>query len=150
MLRRFFSKSGKAQQARKPEQAPTPVPERPVLRILMLEDESALSAILREYLEFNSCKVTCVKSGVEGLKRVMAHDFDAIVCDMLLPSLPGDMFYIAVQKVKPDLCKRFVFMTGHKGDKKIDDFIRSVGGLMLWKPFEPHELLRAIDSVIIS
>jgi DNA-binding response OmpR family regulator len=117
-------------------------------KILMLEDEGDLTVMLKQYLESNGFRVTTVTNGVEGLKKIMLEDFDVIVCDMLMPNLPGDMFYIAVQKVKPHLCRRFIFMTGHKGDKKIDDFVRKVHGMMLWKPFQPHELLEAIKYVL--
>ena len=116
--------------------------------VLMLEDEGELTEVLKEYLEGHAFRVTCVKNGVDGLKLVMSRDFDVILCDMLMPNLPGDMFYLAVQKVKPHLCRRFIFMTGHKGDKKIDDFIRNVRGIMLWKPFHPHELLDTIKYAL--
>jgi len=116
--------------------------------ILMLEDEGELTDTLKSYLEGNSFRVTCVKNGVEGIKKIMKEDFDIILCDMLMPNLPGDMFYLAVQKVKPHLCRRFIFMTGHKGDRKIDDFIRQVRGVMLWKPFHPHDLLDTINSLL--
>ena len=39
-------------------------------------------------------------------------------------------------------------MTGHTGDTTIDTFIRNVHGLMLWKPFQLHEVLDAIETVI--
>ena len=58
------------------------------------------------------------------------------------------MFYRAVERVRPNLCKRFIFMTGHTGDKEIDTFIRGVRGLMLWKPFQIHEVLDAIKIVL--
>ncbi len=116
--------------------------------VLMLEDEGDLTEVLKEYLEGHDFRVTCVKNGLDGLKQVMSREFDIILCDMLMPNLPGDMFYLAVQKVKPNLCRRFIFMTGHKGEKKIDDFIRSVRGVVLWKPFHPHELLDTIKCVL--
>jgi DNA-binding response OmpR family regulator len=116
--------------------------------ILLLDDESDLTDILKGFLEQNGFRVVCVKNGVDGLKKVMVQDFDVILCDMMMPQLPGDKFYIAVERVKPQLSKRFIFMTGHKGDKKIDDFIRSVKGVMLWKPFQTHEMLDAINLVL--
>ena len=64
------------------------------------------------------------------------------------PNLSGDMFYMAVERTKPNLCKRFIFMTGHKGDPKIDAFIRKVRGLMLWKPFELHDLQATIEAIL--
>ena len=115
--------------------------------ILLLEDDDQFASILQEFLELYSCKVTRVKDGVEGLRRIVTADFDLILCDMVMPTFPGDKFYIAVERVKPMLCKRFVFMTGHKADPKWDSFIRSVRGLILWKPFQMHDLLIAMRTV---
>jgi DNA-binding response OmpR family regulator len=130
-----------------PDDAP-PVDQAQFEHILMLEDEGDLTAMLKEYLEAQNLRVTTVGNGVDGLKQIMAQDFDIIICDMLMPNLPGDMFYVAVQKVKPHLCRRFIFMTGHKGDRKIDEFIRKVHGVMMWKPFRPDELLDTIKYVL--
>jgi len=120
----------------------------PVRDVLMLDDEKEFSDVLKDFLTEHNFRVTSVRSGVEGLKKVMVADFDLILCDMLMPGLPGDMFYIAVEKTKPQLCKRFIFMTGHRGDKKIDQFIRSVKGIMLWKPFRPNDLLSMMHTVL--
>lgn len=117
-------------------------------KCLLLDDDEGFSNLISEFLRSKNFQVTTVGSGVEGLKKIMADDFDVVICDMVMPHLPGDMFYIAVERTKPRLCKRFIFVTGHKGDPKIDDFIRKVGGLMLWKPFQLHELATAVDVVL--
>ena len=117
-------------------------------KILILDDDENLTALLREFLETMDYQIAVVTSGVDGVKRIMNESFDVIVCDMMMPHMPGDMFYKAVERTKPHLAKRFVFMTGHKGDPKIDAFIRSVKGLMLWKPFEMHQLTDAIKLVL--
>ncbi|HYE30633.1 MAG TPA: response regulator [Methylomirabilota bacterium] len=119
-----------------------------IRNLLMLEDDVDTACLLKEYLETANFKVTIVPSGVEGLKHIMATSFDAILCDMLMPNLPGDMFYLAVQRIKPELCKRFIFMTGHSADPKWDAFVRKVGGVMLFKPFEMQMLTAAIERTI--
>ena len=115
--------------------------------ILLLEDDDQFASILQEFLELYSCRVTRARNGVEGLQQIIRTDFDVILCDMVMPTFPGDKFYIAVERVKPILCKRFIFMTGHKADPKWDSFIRSVRGLILWKPFQMHDLLIAMRTV---
>src|SRR2546425_3501912 len=115
--------------------------------ILLFEDDDQFASILQESVELSCCNVTRVKGGVEGLGRIVTADFDLILCDMVMPTFPGDKFYIAVERVKPILCKRFIFMTGHKADPKWDSFIRSVRGLILWKPFQMHDLLMAMRTV---
>jgi len=117
-------------------------------RLLVLEDDPNFQALLREYLESVPFEVVAVNNGVEGLKAVMAQKFDAIICDMLMPTLPGDMFYRAVERTKPELCRRFIFITGFKGNPKIDDFIRSIKGTILQKPFHMGDLRETISFTL--
>jgi two-component system, NtrC family, sensor kinase len=117
-------------------------------RILVLDDDKDFIFLLREFLIEQHFEVIAVENGVEGVKQVMATDFDIILCDMAMPKLSGDMFYLAVERTKPHLCKRFIFMTGHSGDAKITEFIRRVRGLVLWKPFELYMLTEAIKTVL--
>jgi len=116
--------------------------------VLLLEDDPVSANLLKSFLEERDFRVTHVTSGAEGVQKVMAVDFDVILCDMVMPAFPGDMFYRAVERTRPHLCRRFIFMTGHAGNARIDAFIRSVRGFMLWKPFQLHEVLDAIKTVL--
>jgi len=60
--------------------------------ILLLDDDIDLADTLKLLLESRNYVVTTVKNGVEGLHEIMAFDFDIVMCDMLMPSMPGDMF----------------------------------------------------------
>ena len=117
-------------------------------KILLLEDDLHFADVVKVYLESLFFEVTAVKSGVEGLKAIMSQDYDVIICDMLMPSLPGDMFYLAVEKTKPYLCKKFIFITGHKGLSKIDNFIKTINGTMLPKPFHMDALRETITYAL--
>ncbi len=121
---------------------------RKAIHVLMVEDEKAFIETLVPFIELNGYKVDAAENGVDALKLVMAKDYDLILCDMQMPKLSGDMFYLAVERVKPQQCKRFVFMSGHKGDPKTDDFIRKINGMLLWKPFEAEELLNTMQLVL--
>ena len=119
-----------------------------IKNILLVDDDVELADSLRALLEAHNFVVTTAKNGVEGIKEVMGLDFDAIVCDMVMPGMAGDMFFLAVQRTKPELCKRFVFITAHSGDAKVDTFIRSVDGLVLFKPVRIDDLVRMIGLAI--
>ena len=119
----------------------------PVKRVLLLEDDVELCHALKDWLEMNECAVTIVHRGVEGLSEVMKSDFDAIVCDMIMPLMPGDMFYLAVSKAKPHLCTRFVFVTGHRDRPDIAKFLWEFHGPTLNKPLDLEELLSAVRQV---
>ena len=116
--------------------------------MLLLEDDGDFTQLLQEFLVPQGFEITCVANGADGLRKTMAIDFDIILCDMMMPTLPGDMFYMAVERIKPHLCKRFIFMTGYKGDPKYDAFVRKVKGLVLWKPFHLQDLQDSIDHIL--
>ena len=119
----------------------------PPKKILIVDDDAAFADLTRGILQENGYQVDVAADGVQGIKKIMAGDYSIILCDMVMPNLAGDMFYTAVERVKPHLCKRFIFMTGHRGDRKVDEFIRKVRGLMLWKPFQANILMESIQAI---
>jgi len=122
----------------------------PRKKILLLEDDVTFQEVMRDFLESHFYEVVAVKNGVEGVREIMAHDFEVIICDMMMPSLPGDMFYLAVERMRPHLCNRFIFITGLRGNCKVTDFIRRVNGTMLHKPFHVDDLLEIIGFVQVK
>ena len=115
--------------------------------VLLLEDDLQFKEIMNEFLHSHGFKVVSVANGVEGVHEVLAKDFEVILCDMMMPTLPGDMFFRAVERMRPHLCNRFIFMTGHRGNTKVNDFIRTVNGTILAKPFHVDDLLEMIAFV---
>lgn len=113
--------------------------------VLVLEDDVNQALALKVMLETAGFMVTTVENGVDGLHEIMGFDFDAIVCDMMMPKMPGEMFYLAVSRAKPHLCKRFVFITGYGDDQKISEFIDRVQGHVLHKPLSEEELVRMVS-----
>jgi DNA-binding response OmpR family regulator len=113
-------------------------------KVLLLEDDPAFKEIMTDFLTESGYTVVAVQNGVEGVHEVLASDFEVILCDMMMPTLPGDMFYRAVERMRPHLCERFIFMTGHRGNHKVIDFVMSVNGAVLGKPFHVDDLLEMI------
>jgi CheY-like chemotaxis protein len=116
-------------------------------KVLILDDDLPFADMTRMLLETNGYEVDVAGDGVQGIKKIMDNEYAVILCDMIMPNLAGDMFYVAVERVKPHLCRRIVFVTGHQGDRKVDEFIRKVRGLVLWKPFQPHVLIETIQAL---
>jgi len=119
----------------------------PARRILVLEDDASFREIMQCYFVEQGFEVVTVQNGVEGVHEILAGDFDAILCDMQMPTLPGDMFYRAVERMRPHLCDRFVFMTGYRGNPKVNEFIGSVNGMVLIKPFHMDDLQEMLAFV---
>ncbi len=116
-------------------------------RVLLLEDDEMLTALIKAFLESHLYEVAAVTNGDDGVSTLQYEEFDIIICDMIMPKLPGDLFYFAVKKKKPYLCRRFIFITGYKDNSRINDFVKEVNGVMLTKPFHMDELLKAVIAV---
>jgi two-component system, NtrC family, sensor kinase len=117
---------------------------------LMLEDDPHCAEMLRDFLESHSFRVSWVTNGADGVRQILAQDFDVILCDLFMPQLPGDMFYKAVERTKAHLCHRFVFMTGYGAHPRYEAFIRNVKAPVLFKPFLLSDLLNMIDLILIK
>lgn len=132
-------------------QEPRPAePAQCVNNILIVEDDIDFAEILQDFLASVRSRTTVVRNGAEAVKCIMQQDFDCVLCDMIMPHMPGDMFYMAVQRFKPHLCKKFIFMTGHHGDSRVASFLRKQEGIVLYKPFEMNALVEAMKKMEIQ
>ncbi len=117
--------------------------------ILLLDDDVDLADTLKKLLETHNFVVTTVGNGVEGVREIMRFDFDLIMCDMMMPHMPGDMFYFAVERTKPHLCPRFIFITGFPDKPEVVHFLSGLpDGVVLHKPVTDEELIRTISFVL--
>ena len=58
-------------------------------RILLVDDDRELSAMLVEYLTPEGFEVGCAYEGSTGLQAALAGDYDAVVLDVMMPRLNG-------------------------------------------------------------
>jgi CheY-like chemotaxis protein len=117
--------------------------------ILLLDDDVDLADTLKKLLESRNFVVTSVPNGVEGVREVMRFDFDVVMCDMMMPKMPGDMFYAAVQRIKPDLCSRFIFITGYPDKPEVVNFLAKLTDpIVLDKPVSNEEIINTISMVL--
>lgn len=62
-------------------------------KVLLLEDEPQFRDVIKDFFSGHGFDVVAVQNGVEGVHEVLASDFEVILCDMMMPTLPGDMFF---------------------------------------------------------
>jgi CheY-like chemotaxis protein len=116
--------------------------------VLVVDDNLELAQTYKHLLEEHGYVVTLAPNGVLALKIILKADVDAIVCDLKMPQLEGDMFYMTVERVKPSLCPRFIFITGMGADPKFQKFIKQVQVPVLFKPVAIHVLLEEIGKAV--
>lgn len=59
------------------------------MRVLIVEDEKRMAALLKKGLEEENHSVTLAHDGPAGLEMAELYEFDAIVLDIMLPGLDG-------------------------------------------------------------
>lgn len=119
-------------------------------RILVVEDEPALRELLAETLGEHA-DVTTASSGCEA-RELLEHDpeFDAILCDVMMPGMSGADLHAWVDRTYPALAPRMIFMTGASHSAGVREFLAGVGNECLDKPFRVRDVERVLDRVIDS
>jgi len=115
--------------------------------ILLVDDDLELVQTYKELIEAHGYEVSTASNGVLAIKHFLNHDVDAIVCDLKMPELEGDMFYAAIERIQPGLHKRFIFITGVADDPIFKMFISKVKSPVLRKPVPIDKLLAEIKRV---
>jgi DNA-binding response OmpR family regulator len=59
------------------------------MRILIVEDEKKMAAILKKGLEADNHRVTLAFDGISGLDSALTMEFDVVVLDLMLPVIDG-------------------------------------------------------------
>jgi CheY-like chemotaxis protein len=117
-------------------------------RVLVVDDNLELAQAYRDLLQRHGYEVSLASNGLEALKFLMEHNVDAVLCDLSMPDLEGDMFHLTVRRVHPEISQRFVFVTGHHGNPKFKNFLENVTCPVLYKPVPVDKLMAALRSVV--
>jgi len=116
----------------------------------MVDDDVEWLELNQELLQGHGFVVSTATDGVEALKAVMKQDVDVILCDMMMPNMAGDMFFQAIERTKPHLCRRFIVITGHEGHPKVEAFIKRTKTVVLYKPVNMAKLMGYINLALKS
>jgi|SRR5690606_11407119 len=119
-------------------------------RLLIVDDEVSILLLMRRLF---GGKYTLVleRDGSAALKLLQVDwDFDAVICDILLPYVNGMEIYAEVKKVNPHLADRIVFLTGGSLIPSINHFMKAVSNHVLEKPFNLKQLEELVDSIVRS
>ena len=119
-----------------------------VQRVLVVEDDHELADLLSEVLTYENCTADLASNGMEAMEKLRGADYDAIVCDLMMPRVDGEALYSQVTQQYPYLADRFLFITGEAVRKGgLTDFIYRTGNTLLEKPFEIEQLRSALQEL---
>ncbi len=114
-------------------------------KLLIVDDEEKIRAVIREYAHFNHYETAEAEDGMQAVNMCLNEDFDLIIMDIMMPKLDG---YAAVKEIKreKDIPVIMLSARGEEYDKLfgfelgIDDYVV--------KPFSPKELMARVAAVL--
>ena len=116
-------------------------------RILVVDDEDKIRALIRKYAEFEGNQVTEAKNGMEAvtLCRRDPKAFDIIIMDVMMPELDGFSAVAEIRKV----CSTPVLVLSARGEEydRIHGFELGVDDYVV-KPFSPKELMMRVTAIM--
>ncbi|MEW5940414.1 MAG: GAF domain-containing protein, partial [Chloroflexota bacterium] len=147
---RFYIEIPVAETAGLPPQISRPTPRGATgsLRtgdILIVDDEIALTSVLRMALERKGYRVDVAHHAAAALEKIGKHCPSLILCDMHLKGVTGVDLYSKFRESAPDA--PIVFITGDTLDNGVRAFLEKTRSPYLIKPFELSELTDKINEV---
>ena len=120
-------------------------------RLLIIDDDARLCAMLASYLEQNHFSVSTAGDGASGLAALQSANpaTDLVILDLMLPDMDGLDLCRAIRALGDGPGRVPVLMLTAKGDP-MDRIVGLEIGAddYLAKPFEPRELLARIKAIL--
>ncbi len=115
------------------------------MKILIVDDEEMIRAVLREYVEFEGGEADEAADGMEAVRMCRENEYDAVLMDIMMPKLDG---FSAVKEIRKFSAVPVIMLSarGEEYDKLFgfeigsDDYVT--------KPFSPKEVMARIHAVI--
>lgn len=118
------------------------------MRILVVEDEQLIAAILREHLSDQGHDVEVVSNGLDAAQRWTDLDFDVLVSDIKLPRLSGVEL---LRKIRADGdTQPCLLLSGHLEDGILDVEPQLQPAAVLAKPFSFAQFNETLETLIRS
>ena len=118
-------------------------------RILVIDDDADVRAILEQTLKSAGHEVVLAADGQEGVKQQRATPANVVITDLFMPNQEG-------LETISELCKEFpgvaiVAMTGKPAAGTMLSIALRLGAVeILQKPFFPDQLLNSVEKALQS
>ncbi len=114
-------------------------------KILIVDDEEKIRAVIREYAQFNNYETDEAADGLQAVDKCSREQYDLIIMDIMMPKLDG---YTAVKQIRKD-CNTPVIMLSARGEEydKLFGFELGIDDYVV-KPFSPKELMARCAAVL--
>ncbi len=135
-----------------PTDAPAALPLVQHGRVLVVDDEEEVAAVLRDLLEEMRVEVRVVTDG-EAAWRVLTAEgstFDAVTLDLRMPGLSGRSLYERLEREAPAVAATVIFVTGDTVDGETQSFLERSTRPVLTKPFARESFVTTLAPFLAT
>ena len=115
-------------------------------KILVAEDDGAVSAFVTRALDHGGHEVVAVPDGLAALTRLAGECFDLLLTDIVMPELDGIGLALKVSKDYPAM--RILLMTGFAAERQRAHNLEALIHRVIAKPFTLNEICAAVDEAL--
>ena len=116
------------------------------MRLLLVDDDAGLRALLRETFELVDIEVEEADSGAAAVEAIHARRPDALVLDIRMPGMSGLEVCRRLKRAPETAAIAVVLLTGPDGGTQAEAEAAGADALM-HKPFSPLELLAIVERL---
>jgi signal transduction histidine kinase/CheY-like chemotaxis protein len=128
-----------------PEDQVDPSPHR--RNALVVDDEESNAALVRRVLAGAGYDVESTTLSRRALVMIERTAYDAVICDVKMPELSGQELYGRVCQIRPEMARRFIFITGDIDGEDTRQFLDESRCSYFMKPFNLERLKAAVDML---
>ncbi len=115
------------------------------MKVLIVDDEDRIRAVLKEYVEFEGGEADEAADGMEAVKKCREADYDVVLMDVMMPKLDGFSAVKEIRKFK----NTPVIMLSARSEEYDKLFGFEIGSDdYVTKPFSPKEVMARIHAVM--
>lgn len=112
-------------------------------KLLIVEDDAAISGLLVKILAQNNYTVSCAYSGTEGKLLLKQDQFDCILLDLMLPGLDGESL---ISEIRKELTVPILVISAKPGTDTKVNALRLGADDFIPKPFEFEEVVARVEA----
>jgi signal transduction histidine kinase/ActR/RegA family two-component response regulator len=114
-------------------------------RVLVVDDDPVFSRAVRRALKPHEVRNASTASEAEIVLLDPEYLPDLVICNVFLPGANGNALHARIAERRPDVARRFVFVSGGLLGKSEADYLKTSGCPTLPKPHDPEMLLEGIE-----
>jgi two-component system cell cycle response regulator CpdR len=118
-----------------------------VARILVAEDDMAVSAFVSRALQHKGHAVTTVPDGSAALRALAAEHFELLLTDIVMPRLDG--IALALKAAKDHPAMKILLMTGFASERQRAHNLEALIHRVIEKPFTLEQICQAVEEELV-